>query len=254
MLLVYCVDYDVFVGCLDPKDPIHRNHENTVLLAPGAPAIILESRDDRDDESLKESFYFRIKIFNEEGRKYANIEIPFYRGYVDLTNIRARTKRVEQRDSDQIGRTKALEDLLTASVPATSEVKLTNEPDWENIEVPLSTGFTIRISNWTTSTGHGIAIPIGIFSGSERHLFEHAERTHAIYFPYPYAELDDITIKLPDGWKVAALPQSQAKNGDRIIYKMSASDENNTLHISRELASNILLLDKQQYPVFEEFL
>ncbi|MBZ5586239.1 MAG: DUF3857 domain-containing protein, partial [Acidobacteriia bacterium] len=59
--------------------------------APGAPAIILQRRVDRDDERSQEVQYFRTKILNEEGRKYANIEIPFYKGYVEVKNIRART-------------------------------------------------------------------------------------------------------------------------------------------------------------------
>jgi hypothetical protein len=50
-------------------------------LAPGAPAIILYREVDRDDNGLTfhEDNYKRIKIFTEEGRKYANIEIPFVR-------------------------------------------------------------------------------------------------------------------------------------------------------------------------------
>src|SRR5450755_3984140 len=49
--------------------------------APGAPAIILFRQVDRDDRGLTahEDVYFRIKIFTEEGRKYADIEIPFWK-------------------------------------------------------------------------------------------------------------------------------------------------------------------------------
>jgi hypothetical protein len=48
-------------------------------LAPGAPAIILYRQVDRDDsrQSPHEFHYFRIKILTEEGRKYADVEIPF---------------------------------------------------------------------------------------------------------------------------------------------------------------------------------
>ena len=51
-------------------------------LAPGAPAIILYRQVDRDDNGTTshENNFVRIKIFNEEGRKYANVEIPFVKG------------------------------------------------------------------------------------------------------------------------------------------------------------------------------
>lgn len=62
-------------------------------LAPGAPAVILYRQIDRDDNgrTSHEDNYFRIKILTEEGRKYADIEIPFFKESSDIVNIRART-------------------------------------------------------------------------------------------------------------------------------------------------------------------
>ena len=48
--------------------------------APGAPAIYLYRQVDRDDNTGREHNYDRIKIFTEEGRKYADVEIPFDKG------------------------------------------------------------------------------------------------------------------------------------------------------------------------------
>jgi len=64
-------------------------------LAPGAPAIILYRQVDRDDngQTSHEDDYVRIKILTEEGRKYANVEIPFLKGSQNIVNVRARTIR-----------------------------------------------------------------------------------------------------------------------------------------------------------------
>lgn len=59
--------------------------------APGAQAICLYRQVDRDDLALRENIYYRIKIFTEEGRKYANIEIPFVNGSGNIKDIKART-------------------------------------------------------------------------------------------------------------------------------------------------------------------
>jgi hypothetical protein len=61
--------------------------------APGAPAIYLYRQVDRDDKSTASSEYnyLRIKILTEEGRKYANIEIPFVKGSYNVNGISART-------------------------------------------------------------------------------------------------------------------------------------------------------------------
>jgi hypothetical protein len=62
--------------------------------APGAPAIILYRQVDRDDSNFHiphEYNYMRIKIFTEEGRKYADAEIPFFKDDANIINIQART-------------------------------------------------------------------------------------------------------------------------------------------------------------------
>jgi hypothetical protein len=63
--------------------------------APGASAIILYREVDRDDNGMTshEDDYVRVKILTEEGRKQANVEIPFVKGRGDIANIRARTIR-----------------------------------------------------------------------------------------------------------------------------------------------------------------
>ncbi|MGB8459752.1 MAG: DUF3857 domain-containing protein [Candidatus Acidiferrum sp.] len=64
--------------------------------APGAPAIILYRQVNRDDSNAHvphEYNYVREKIFTEEGRKNADVEIPFVKGDYEIVNIRARTVR-----------------------------------------------------------------------------------------------------------------------------------------------------------------
>jgi hypothetical protein len=64
-------------------------------LAPGASAIILMRQVDRDDNgrTSHEDNYQRIKILTEDGRKYGDVEIPFYKGTENVVNIRARAIR-----------------------------------------------------------------------------------------------------------------------------------------------------------------
>jgi len=71
--------------------------------APGAPAIILYRQVDRDDSNPRtphEYNYVRTKILTEEGRKYADVEIPFVKGEFNIINIRARTVRPDGSTAD----------------------------------------------------------------------------------------------------------------------------------------------------------
>ena len=71
-------------------------------LAPGAPAIILYRQVDRDDNihTPHEDNYVRIKILTEEGRKQADVEIPFLKENADVVSIRARTIRPDGSTAD----------------------------------------------------------------------------------------------------------------------------------------------------------
>jgi hypothetical protein len=65
--------------------------------APGAPAVYLYRQVDRNDAGTQrgrgatEYNYVRIKILTEEGRKYADVEIPFLKLRTNISNIKART-------------------------------------------------------------------------------------------------------------------------------------------------------------------
>ncbi len=58
--------------------------------APRAPAIYLYRQVDRDDSTQQESEYLRIKILTEEGLKYADRSIEFFRGRDAIRWIEAR--------------------------------------------------------------------------------------------------------------------------------------------------------------------
>jgi hypothetical protein len=58
--------------------------------APKAPAIYLYRQVDRDDRDALEMVYERVKILTEEGRKYADIEIPYSKNDETIRSIQAR--------------------------------------------------------------------------------------------------------------------------------------------------------------------
>ena len=62
--------------------------------APGAPAVILYREVNRDDgRTAHEDNYVRIKILTDEGRKYANVEIPFLKDSGNVQGVKARSVR-----------------------------------------------------------------------------------------------------------------------------------------------------------------
>jgi Domain of Unknown Function with PDB structure (DUF3857) len=60
------------------------------LAVPGAPAIILYYAIDTNNLKSTETQSLRIKILRDEGKKYANVEIPYWDKTMRVEGIRAR--------------------------------------------------------------------------------------------------------------------------------------------------------------------
>ena len=128
---------------------------------------------------------------------------------VTFTGLQAMDRRVEQRHGDDAGRKKFLEDEVREYIPVGTEVELTNQPDWKSSSLPLVAEFEVKIPGWASGAGRRALLPVGIFSAPEKHIFEHTERVHPIYFQFPSQKVDDVTIDLPLGWQVQSLPPAQ---------------------------------------------
>ncbi len=137
---------------------------------------------------------------------------------ITWTGLSAMWRRVDHRHDDDANRKKFLEDDVKESIALGSELELINKPDWKSSDVSLVAEFNLKIPGFASSAGRKVLLPASIFSASEKHMFEHSDRVHAVYFEYPIKKIDDITIDLPLGWKAVTLPSSgrSGREGRRI--------------------------------------
>jgi Domain of Unknown Function with PDB structure (DUF3857)/Transglutaminase-like superfamily len=63
----------------------------TIKEQPGAPAAVLLREETVDDPNNQHTTYMRIKVFTEEGRRYADVEIPYSRSYFTIDQVSGRT-------------------------------------------------------------------------------------------------------------------------------------------------------------------
>ena len=170
-----------------------------------------------------------------------------------FTGLEAAQRRVEERIEDEAARKKLLEDEAKESIPAASEVELTNKPEWSSSSTPLVAEFNLKIPGWASSAGRRALLPMGIFSATEKHVFDHTERVHPIYFEFPSEKVDDVTITLPEGWQVGSLPPAQDEGGQAVGYMIKADQDKQTLHLARKLRINLILLDVKYYATLRDF-
>ena len=68
-------------------------HFSSTPEAPGAPAVILYRQVDRNDAAGYQDEYTRVKILTEDGRKYGDVELRYYKDRFAVRDIIARTIR-----------------------------------------------------------------------------------------------------------------------------------------------------------------
>ena len=64
---------------------------------------------------------------------------------------------------------------------------------------------------------------------------------------------DDISITLPLGWKVSSVPAPINQDAKAVVYKLKSDDLKGSLHVSRTLQFDLILLDKDKYGVLRQF-
>ena len=172
---------------------------------------------------------------------------------VTFTGLQAMTRRVEELHSDDVEKKKYLEEQVKEYVPAAVELDLTNQPDWKSSSQPLVAEFNLKIPGWVSGAGRRALLPVGIFSTPEKHIFEHTNRVQPLYFEFPFEKVDDVTIDLPLGWQVLTLPPPQKQDGHVVVYNLEAEKDATSVHLSRRLTVDLMLLDVKYYMALRNF-
>ena len=172
---------------------------------------------------------------------------------VTFSGLEALSMRLELRNQDETARTKYMEDLVREFIPVIIDVDLKNKPDWSSSSPTLVGEFEIKVQGWASAAGHRALIPVGLFGAPEKHVFEHNYRVHPIYFDFPTARLDDVSIELPLDWKVNSVPAAHKDEGKVCSYNTTAENNKGTLHLTRNLDINAVLLDTKYYGALQKF-
>ncbi len=172
---------------------------------------------------------------------------------ITYAGLEAMYHRIGMLHSDEVARKKFLEDRVKRQIPVAAEAELTNQPDWNGSETPLVGEFNVRIPGWASNAGKRVIVPAAVFTAGEKHTFEHANRVYPIYFDYPYEKVDDVTIELPPGWQVGSIPPAQDKDVRAVGYSLKVDGGKDTLHLTRKLKVDFMLLEAKYYPTLRDF-
>ncbi|HVB87969.1 MAG TPA: DUF3857 domain-containing protein [Candidatus Dormibacteraeota bacterium] len=183
---------------------------------------------------------------SSDGTIAGNVQIEF-------SGIEGAMVREAQRKQDQTGRTNALEQAIKTWLPTGTDFRITKITNWDDLEQPLQVQGTIKLSSYSSTAARNMLMPLDPFEATQAGDFTEQTRHNAIYFHYPYEEIDSVTLHAPVGYTVEALPKSQDINLGAATYEISASSQGNTVEVKRHLAIKGVLFAKDAYPTFRAF-
>jgi len=183
---------------------------------------------------------------NEDGTVEGDVQVTF-------TGQEALQQRLQNVLSDAAGRRKGLEEQAKGWLPAGTTVELTNTPDWERTGEPLSAEFRVKIPNFGVSTASRLLLPLAVFQANYKYPFQNAKRVHSVYLQYPFQELDDITLIVPDVYQVESLPALRNKSFPFGKYVIARTAQGNTLNVDRRLVVDNFLIPLESYSALRVF-
>lgn len=175
-------------------------------------------------------------------------------GVMACTGQEALTMRLEYLGTEDASARKSLGEKLTALLPPGGTVSLRKVENLAGSKDELRVEFDVAVPGAAVAAGDRLLLPVMPFRPGWGDAFRHADRTNSVYFRYLFRESEDITITVPEGLKVEAVPA--AAHGQRSFadYSLAASVENGSkIRIARGLTISKYLIPLSQYPALKSF-
>jgi Domain of Unknown Function with PDB structure (DUF3857) len=172
---------------------------------------------------------------------------------VDFTGLEGGSLRFYNRDEDEAGRKKVLGEKIRGWMSVDSTFEVSSITNWDDVEAPLHVEGTIKVPAAATGSVQRMLLPLDLFQTSEVGYFQSQKRTNIVVFPYPYQQVDDLTIHLPLGYKPQAVPDPQKLAPGPLSYQISAVAQPDSVEIKRQLEVKGTVYPKESYPGLRNF-
>ena len=172
---------------------------------------------------------------------------------VTFSGQEALERRVDNREADEAGRRKALEDEVKDWLPTGSKVEMLRAGKWDQAEGPLQAEFTVKIPDYAIPMARRVIMPMAVFETNEGSPFQDPKRTSPVWLSYPYQTSDDVTVQLPSDTKIEAMPASQGFEDWFASYETSCQDQRGAVHIQRNFVMKGRLISTNHYSELRAF-
>ncbi len=183
---------------------------------------------------------------SEEGALKGTVSVEFKGG-------EALERRLSAFKTDEAGRKKDMEEEFKNWLASGAIVEMTGAKGFDGTDEPLIVQFNVEIPGYASAAGKRLLAPAYLFQAKQKDAFTHAQRKYPIYFPYAFAEVDKISIKVPAGYTLESAPQVQQADLPYARYENFSQLAGAQLVTQRALLLNGIYFDVTQYGELKDF-
>ncbi|HEV2722012.1 MAG TPA: DUF3857 domain-containing protein [Thermoanaerobaculia bacterium] len=172
---------------------------------------------------------------------------------VTYTGHRAMGVRREQRNHDEATAKKNIEDDVKSWFFNGSSAKLTKLTGLRDAEAPLVAELDVELPTTGAVTGSRALVPMAVFTTAAKSPLPSERRKSDLYFHYQYETDDDVTLDIPAGYAVEALPSPRNNDLGGLTYSAKYEQTPASVHLARSVAVKAIAIEVAKYNVARDF-
>src|SRR5688572_19969954 len=123
-------------------------------------------------------------------------------GRVEFTGHQGFMQKMVNRDESVSAREDRLKSYVRSAVSGTAEIEKVSIENANDPEKPLVYTFKIRVPGYAVKTGRRLFFQPNVYERGSQPQFTSNTRKYDVYFPFPFAEDDNVSIELPKGFSL----------------------------------------------------
>jgi len=172
---------------------------------------------------------------------------------LDFMGEQGASRRAQRHREDETGRKKGMEEEIRRWLPTDASFELTGIEHWDDTAEPLRVEGTLKVPSLGTAAGRRILLAADLFPAMYSWVFLSEKRVNAVYFPFPYEEVDDLVFHAPKGYKIEAIPDVKKIDVGAAKYDLSATQQGDTVEVKRHLVFNGVAYPQTAYSALRQF-
>lgn len=161
-------------------------------------------------------------------------------------------------------REETLKGIVKRSILGSAEISDISIENVSDPDKPFTYIFKVKVPGYASRTGKRIFLQVNVFDRNSKPMFETTDRRNGIYFQYPFAEKDEYTIELPEGFELenpeAPAPVKDQSGIGNLEANLSITKDKKMLIYKRNFSfgnGGNIMFQKDVYPalknLFEAF-